>query len=118
MLGSIFGACAHQQDIASVPADEFEEAITANRVQLVDARTAGEYAEGHIGNAVNIDVQQSDFLEQAKASLNKKERVYVYCRSGKRSMMAAGILKKDGFDVVNLIGGIMDWESQGKPIQK
>lgn len=117
-LGLALGACAQNENITSVDADQFEQAITADSVQLVDVRTAEEYGEGHIAYATNIDVRQPDFLEKATATLSKDKPAYVYCRSGKRSLMAAEQLAKAGYKVVNLRGGIMEWAEAKKPISQ
>lgn len=85
---------------------------------MLDVRTAGEYAEGHIAGAKNIDVQKAGFRNMAAAQLPKDRTVWVYCRSGRRSLTAARILKKEGYEVVNLKGGIMEWEQKGKPTEK
>ena len=47
--------------------------------------------------------------------LKKDETVLVYCRSGRRSMNAAEILTELGYKVINLEGGIIDWEGNGLP---
>lgn len=106
LLGSALTACAQNENITSVDAKTFQSAITKDSVQLVDVRTAGEYATRHILYAVNIDVLQPDFKEKAGKMLDNSKPVYVYCRSGRRSMTAANILVGMGFKVVNLKGGI------------
>lgn len=111
-------SCAQQENISSVDAGKFERAILSDTVQLVDVRTPEEYAEGHIAYAVNNDVQSADFGSKAVATLRKDKPAYVYCRSGKRSMVAAGILAREGFKVVNLNGGILEWMEAGKPVSK
>lgn len=118
MLTSAMGSCSSGGDIVSVGADEFEKDITGHKVQLVDVRTPAEYSEGHIENALNIDVKHPDFFSQASPQLSRKSKVYVYCRSGRRSMDAARQLSERGYKVVNLSGGIMEWEQQRKPIVK
>ena len=72
-------------------------------------RTADEYNAGHIDGARNIDVLKDDFNNIATTSLPKDKEIAVYCRSGKRSMKAANILAKDGFKVINLKGGWLEW---------
>ena len=89
------------------------KSVNAN-VQLLDVRTAEEFAQGHIPGATNIDVQQPDFLEKAQAALSRKRIVGIYCRSGKRSMRGAEILNKAKFTVVNLQGGIIEWQDAQK----
>ena len=116
IFSTLFTSCSSHQGIESVTADEFENALYDGHVQLLDVRSADEYAQGHIANAENVDVQQSDFIEKAQAKLDHTNPVYVYCRSGKRSMLAAQKLVKAGFKVVNLRDGIVGWEDAGKPV--
>ena len=116
MLSTLFASCSSHQGIESVTADEFENALYDGHIQLLDVRSVEEYAKGHIANAENIDVQQPDFIDKAQAMLDHTNPVYVYCRSGKRSMLAAQKLVKAGFKVVNLRDGIMGWENAGKPV--
>lgn len=116
ILSTLFASCSSHQGIESVTADEFENALYDGHVQLLDVRSVEEYAQGHIANAENIDVQQPDFIDKAQAKLDHANPVYVYCRSGKRSMLAAQKLVKAGFKVVNLRDGIVGWEDAGKPV--
>ena len=109
-----------QQDIKSVDADEFEKTISRDGVQLLDVRTEAEFNEGHIASdkVKNIDYRQPDFIEQADGELDKGRPVAVYCRSGRRSMDAARLLAKRGFEVINLKGGILEWQEKGKPVRQ
>ncbi len=106
----------NNNDIPSVSAPEFEQQIKADSVQLLDVRTPQEYAEGHIAGAVNIDVQSDDFQPTARQELSKDSTILVYCRSGRRSLDAAEILTHLGYRVVNLKGGILDWQASGLPV--
>ena len=84
-------------------------------IQLVDVRTAEEYANGHIGDAVNMDVLQAEKFPQEIQSLDKTKPVYVYCKSGVRSNKAANILREAGFaEVKDLDGGYTAWEAYKK----
>ncbi|MCI1731564.1 MAG: rhodanese-like domain-containing protein [Prevotella sp.] len=112
-----FASC-NTNNIVTVDADKFEELIKSSKVQLVDARTAEEYTSGKIPGAINIDVKKDDFKYQAKTQLSKDKPVAIYCRSGKRSLIGASILRNAKFKVVNLRGGIMEWEKAGKKISK
>lgn len=109
-----------QQDIKSVDADEFEKTISRDGVQLLDVRTEAEFNEGHIASdkVKNIDYRQPDFIEQADGELDKGRPVAVYCRSGRRSLDAARLLAKRGFEVINLEGGILEWQERGKPVRQ
>jgi rhodanese-related sulfurtransferase len=75
---------------------------------ILDVRTAEEYAEGHIPNAVNLD--HEDVPSQAETMLPDKEAlILVYCRSGRRSKIAAEALVELGYTNVKEFGGIIDW---------
>ncbi len=106
-----FTSCAHAQpdSVKTVSAEEFAQIIKADSVVLVDVRTAGEYNAGHIEGARNIDVLKDDFEKAALSVLSRDKAIAVYCRSGKRSMKAAKILAEDGYKIVNLRGGWLEW---------
>lgn len=101
-------ACG-QQDFENKDVNGFSELIADTNVVVLDVRTASEFEEGHIKNATNIDYNQNDFLEKAKAALPTDKTIAVYCRSGRRSANAAGKLSAEGYQVVNLKGGIIAW---------
>ena len=82
---------------------------------IVDVRTPGEYAGGHIAGSLNIDVNSGSF-EEAVNTLDNDKTYLVYCRSGARSANASGIMAELGFtDIYNMNGGINDWISAGYP---
>ena len=94
----------------------FSELIGKPEVVVLDVRTADEFNEGHIENALNIDVNQSNFLEKVKETLHKDKTIAVYCRSGRRSAKAAERLSSEGYKAVNLSGGIIAWTNSNMPI--
>ena len=94
----------------------FAELIADSGVVILDVRTAAEFAEGHIREAILIDQGQSDFVEKAKAALPIDKKIAIYCRSGRRSANAAGKLGDIGYKCVNLKGGIIAWKEAGKPV--
>lgn len=76
---------------------------------IIDARTQSEYDEGHIPGAILIpEYEIADRAE--KELLDKKQLILVYCRSGRRSKIAAEELVKLGYTNVKEFGGIIDWE--------
>lgn len=92
-----------------VTAQDFHTMITETPGQLIDVRTPGEYGEGTIEGAVNIDYYSDDFKAQI-AELDKNQPVYLFCRSGGRSGKAMQIFKEEGFtEIYNLIGGYSGW---------
>ncbi|MDK2770621.1 rhodanese-like domain-containing protein [Flavobacterium haoranii] len=103
-----------QEGVLVANPDTFEQKMTEPEVQILDVRTEGEFAEGHIQDAQNIDVLQDDFKEKV-ATLDKNKPVMVYCKMGGRSAKAAGILKEMGFTtIVDLEGGYTAWKASGK----
>lgn len=97
---------------------KYEKKMTQPEVQLVDVRTPEEFSEGHLENAINIDVTADDF-DAKVASLDKEKPVMVYCKSGGRSAKASARLKELGFKTItDLEGGITNWKSENKPVVK
>ena len=108
-------ACG-QQNFENTDVQGFAELAADTNVVVLDVRTASEFAEGHLERAINIDYQQSDFVEKAKATLPLDKKIVVYCRSGRRSAGAAGKLGAEGYKLVNLKGGIIAWKEAHMPI--
>ena len=97
---------------------KYEKKMTQPDVQLVDVRTPEEFNEGHLGNAINIDVTADDF-DAKVVGLDKEKPVMVYCKSGGRSAKASARLKELGFKTItDLEGGITNWKSENKPVVK
>ena len=95
---------------------EFSKQLTeTENPTILDVRTPGEFGEGHIQNALNIDWNGSSFDTQV-SKLDKNTTVFVYCLSGGRSGSAASQLRSNGFkNVLELDGGMMAWRSAGLP---
>ena len=82
--------------------------IIAEGAFLVDVRTPGEFAEGHVKGSVNIPL---DRVQNQLAKFKNKKNIIVFCRSGGRSSQAKSILEQNGFtNVVN--GGTWNNVSQ------
>ena len=76
---------------------------------IIDARTQEEYDQGHIPGAILIP--EYEIADRAEKELPDKEQlILVYCRSGRRSKIAAEELVKLGYSNVKEFGGIIDWE--------
>lgn len=103
--------CQSNTEFKSVDAQQFAEVIADKDVQLVDARTPEEFSEGHIPGAVNMDVKSADFDAQI-ATLNPACPVAVYCRSGRRSKLAAERMTNAGLQVTELADGILSWKGE------
>jgi rhodanese-related sulfurtransferase len=102
---------------AVTPAELEAERRRKGGVRLVDVREADEYAEVRAPYGDNYPL--SLVKQGSLPLLGKAERVYLVCRSGRRSETAAKILLAAGFtDVINVEGGMMAWEQAGLPVSK
>jgi rhodanese-related sulfurtransferase len=81
---------------------------------LLDVRTPEEFVSGHIAGAVNISVES---LPQRLEELPGDLPIVVYCRSGRRSAIAADLLVKNGYQSIYDLGGIQSWIAEGYPIE-
>ena len=103
--------CQSNTEFKLVDAQQFAEVIANKDVQLVDARTPEEFSEGHIPGAVNMDVKSENFDIQI-AQLDSSRPVAVYCRSGRRSKLAAERMTNAGLQVTELAEGILSWKGE------
>lgn len=113
-------ACSNgQQGITKLAPAEFKKSFEADKNGvLLDVRTPGEYAGGHLSNSINIDWNADDAESKLKI-LDPSKTYYVYCMSGGRSASAVNFMKEAGFkNVVELNGGIMKWRASNLPEEK
>jgi phage shock protein E len=81
--------------------------LVAEGARLLDVRTSGEFAAGHLPGAVNIPLGD---LEQRMHSLGPKDRpIIAYCQSGQRSGLAKRLLMTNGFTAVHDLGAMSSW---------
>lgn len=108
-----------QSSIPLATVEEFASLIGQPGHVLLDVRTPDEHAAGHIaGGSKVVDFESPDFAKQA-AELPRDKTYLIYCRSGRRSHLAAGQMQALGFEhLVDLKGGILGWAKAGKPVGK
>ncbi len=107
---------AQSQNIIQVDANEFRNLIKEKEGVLLDVRTLHEYNNGYIENAGQLNFFSFGFKEKLLL-LPKEQAIYLYCKTGHRSIKAAQTLIKNGYTkVYNLEHGIMDWELNELPI--
>nr|MCR5626275.1 rhodanese-like domain-containing protein [Lachnospiraceae bacterium] len=78
---------------------------------ILDVRRPGEFAEGHIPGAINVaneDIGQEEIAELP----DKKQTIYVYCRSGRRSKEASAKLVANGYENIVECGGFNSWTGE------
>ncbi len=96
--------------------EELAARIKAGKVRLIDVRTDEEVAEGVIPGAEHIAL---DTFDPATLGLSDGREVVLYCRSGRRSGIAAERLSAaTGKPAEHLEGGILAWEAAGLPVTK
>ena len=93
----------------NITAEEAKEIMDSEEGYIIlDARTQEEYDEGHIPGAIVIS--HEEIVEKAEEVLtDKNQLILVYCRSGRRSKIAAEALLELGYTNIKEFGGIIDW---------
>jgi len=82
---------------------------------IVDVRTPEEFATGYLEGAVNLCVECDAQL--LLDNLDPNDDILLYCRTGRRSANALGVLRENGYEkVYNMLGGITAWTNAGYPI--
>ncbi|RUO40495.1 sulfurtransferase [Aliidiomarina taiwanensis] len=118
-------------NIKEVDVHELEAQATAKDVIVIDVREPAEYAAGHIAQAANLprgvlEFQLNSLPQVANASCApelaleqlREASIYLICRSGGRSALAAQSLQHMGFEkVYSVAGGMNAWNEAGKPTQ-
>lgn len=112
----ITGCSSGSSAVSTVDAQSFLSTASQTGVTIIDVRTPEEFAAGHLDGAVNMNVEGPDFSAQI-ATLDTSGTVAVYCRSGRRSVVAADQMAGAGFtSIVNLDGGLDDLQAVGGSI--
>jgi rhodanese-related sulfurtransferase len=94
-------------DVNDLPADAV----------LLDVREDDEWAAGHIAGAVHVPMMRvPQQLQFDPGPVTPDVPVVVVCKVGGRSAQASMYLLQQGHDVVNLDGGMLDWEDAGRPM--
>tara|TARA_B100000989_G_scaffold13731_1_gene9185 strand:+ start:45 stop:425 length:381 start_codon:yes stop_codon:yes gene_type:complete len=87
--------------------NEYLELSKKNKFKLIDVRTIDEFNLNRLENSINIDFYDSVFLERFE-KFNKEDNILLYCRSGRRSLIGAEILVKNGYNnIYDLKGGVI-----------
>lgn len=97
--------------------EELEKKLLANEnIVVLDVREAAEYAFNHIPNAISIPLGE---LEDRLSELNTADEIYVVCRTGNRSDLAAQKLAEKGFsNVINVVPGMSAWSGKTNSVNK
>jgi phage shock protein E len=103
LFGSIFGAATAGNKLSAA---DFMEKYNGNKSQSVvlDVRTPGEFAGGHLSIAKNSDFMGGKFASDME-KMDKSKTYFLYCASGNRSGQAARMMEQAGFENVYNVGG-------------
>ena len=93
----------------NITAEEAKQIMDSEEGYIIlDVRTQEEYEQGHIPGAIVIS--HEEIAEKAEEVLTDKDQlILVYCRSGRRSKLAAETLMELGYTNIKEFGGIIDW---------
>ncbi len=126
MIKSIIGTFAlalglgANADVTVITADAAYTMIKDQKVTIIDVRETDEFAEGHLEGSINMPLSSLNpqHVTSLKELSEETGQVLLYCRSGRRSQVAAKQLTKWGFDrpLFDIQGGIMAWQSQDLPV--
>jgi len=90
-----------------VSTTELQEMLESGKVlNLVDVREADEVATGIVPGAIHIPLGE---VVERIGELDKTQPYILICRSGNRSGRAAEYLEGEGYDVTNMVGGMLEW---------
>jgi rhodanese-related sulfurtransferase len=89
------------------------ELLAEGEIQLIDVRQPEEREAGRIAGDRFIELAQ---LSAQVDTIDRDRPVVFYCRSGSRSAMATEVFRGAGFDAHNMVGGLLDWDAAGLPL--
>lgn len=113
------GCSAQSDSIDTLAPQAFIKQAKADTTAIIlDVRTPGEYKEEHLAGARQLDFLNTSVFDAGIKQLDNTHTYYVYCRSGKRSHNACIKMKKQGFKVFDMEGGILNWKRLGMPTTK
>ncbi|MEJ2054907.1 MAG: rhodanese-like domain-containing protein [Calditrichaceae bacterium] len=112
MLFTFLVSCkAGDKNLPSISAEQLQTKLNADsNLVLLDVRTVGEFNGplGHIEGAILIPVNELS-ARIDELDKYKDDEIMVYCRSGNRSRVATDYLLQNGYNAVNILGGIKAW---------
>lgn len=82
-------------------------------VTLLDVREPVEWTYGRAAGAVHVPMME---IPDKLDDLPRDEQLLVICKVGSRSAQVVGYLVQNGFDAVNVDGGMLEWAAAGKPM--
>ncbi len=114
----LFSACA-QSSKEKLEVKTFQKELSASQnAVILDVRSEGEFQGGHLAKALNMNYNAPNFADNM-SRLDKSKTYFVYCAAGVRSARAAALMRDAGFkNVLEMKGGLNDWQAAGLPVAK
>ncbi|WP_337019589.1 rhodanese-like domain-containing protein [Oceanobacillus massiliensis] len=94
-------------EIKEISPNEVEQMMNQENIVVIDVREDEEVAQGKIKQAKHIKLGN---IPEAVSELDKDKEYIMVCRSGARSMKASMFMDEQGFKVLNMKGGMLNWE--------
>jgi rhodanese-related sulfurtransferase len=91
--------------------------VDAGDALVIDVRSLEEYTDGHLVGAQHIPVEDEALWAERIQPLDRDRPTVVYCRSGRRSEVAAQLLVEAGFTQVYDLGGVQDWDPEDLSVE-
>jgi len=121
--GLVLTACeqgAEKKEVTKPPAEitvqQLHQLAASQDIYLLDVRTLPEFLGAHLEFTDDLIPFDSLYAHQDRLPSDKNTPVYCFCRSGRRSGIAAGVLRGMGYKTVfNVTGGILAWGKAGYP---
>ncbi|KRG16081.1 rhodanese-like domain-containing protein [Lederbergia galactosidilytica] len=103
-------------EIKTITPEELQKDLEAGKkYNLVDVREDEEVAEGMISDAVHIPMGQ---IPEHLDHFDPNQEYIVICRSGGRSGRTCEYLNAQGYNVTNMVGGMLKWQGETTPKEK
>jgi len=104
-------SCSNKnQKVHVVSTEVYKEIINDTNLTLIDVRTPEEFEKGALPGAINIDYFDEENFYKSYDAFDRNEPIYLYCRTGNRSLKTAEKLIEMGFEeIYDMEGGYVQW---------
>lgn len=110
-MGAIVDGAGIEIDAAQLA--EWLASESGSNPEVIDVREVHEREAGHIEGTRHVSLVE---LSGAAGTMQRDRPVVFYCRIGARSQMAAEAFRAAGFDAYTLVGGLLQWVAEGRPL--
>jgi rhodanese-related sulfurtransferase len=93
---------------------ELAALLAREEIQLIDVRQPHEHEAGRIAGDRHVELT---LLSEQADTIDRDRPVVFYCRSGSRSALASQAFRGAGFDAHNMLGGLLEWQAGGLPLE-